>query len=63
MKKKKECMLEECPVHPFSFSTGFSEFFLEDKASAPDVFSCCSFIPRPHIETSSVMFSCYGYEI
>ena len=57
-------MLEECPVHPFSFSKGFSEFFLlEDKASAPDVFSSCSFIPRAHLETSSVMFSCYGCEI
>ena len=56
-------MLEECPVHPFSFSKGFSEFFLEDKASASDVFSSCSFIPRGHFETSSVMFSCYGCEI
>ena len=38
-------------------------FFLEDKTSAPDVFSGCSFIPRPDFETSLVMVSCYGYEI
>ena len=41
----------------------FSEFFLEDKTSVPDVFSSCSFIPRAHFETSLVMVSCYGYEI
>ena len=38
-------------------------FFLEDKTSAPDVFSRCSFIPRAHFEISWVMVSCYGYEI
>ena len=37
--------------------------FLEDKTSAPDVFSSCSFIPRAHFETSLVMVSCFGYEI
>ena len=41
----------------------FLSFFLEDKTSAPDVFSSCSFIPRTLFETSSVMVSCYGYEI
>ena len=38
----------------------FLSFFLEDKTSAPDVFSSCSFIPRAHFETSSVMVSFYG---
>ena len=38
-------------------------FFLEDKTSAPDVFSRCSFIPRAHFEISWVMVSCYGYEM
>ena len=32
---------------------GKLSFFLEDKTSAPDVFSSCSFIPRAHFETSS----------
>ena len=41
----------------------FLSFFLVDNTSAPDVFSSCSFIPRAHSETSSVMVSCYGYEI
>ena len=41
----------------------FLSFFLEDKTSAPDVFSSCSFIPRADFETSLVMVSCYGYEI
>ena len=43
----------------------FLTFFLEDKTSAPDVFSSCSFIPCAHFkfETSLVMVSCYGYEI
>ena len=41
----------------------FLSFFLEDKTSAPDVFSSCSFIPCAHFETSLVMVSCYGYEI
>ena len=42
---------------------GFLSFFLEGKASAPDVSSSCSFIPRVHFESSSVMFSFYDYEI
>ena len=41
----------------------FLSFFVEDKTSAPDVFSSCSFIPHAHFETSLVMVSCYGYEI
>ena len=41
----------------------FLSFLLEDKTSAPDVFSSCSFIPRAHFESSSVMVSFYGYEI
>ena len=41
----------------------FLSFFPEDKTSAPDVFSSCSFIPRADFETSLVMVSCYGYEI
>ena len=41
----------------------FLSFFLEDKTSAPDVFSSCSFIPWAYFETSLVMVSCYGYEI
>ena len=45
-----------CPPPPLSF-------LLEDKTSAPDVFSHCSFIHRAHFELSSVMVSFYGYEI
>ena len=41
--------------HPW----GFSEFFLNDKTSAPEVFCSCSFIPRVHFETSLVMVSYY----
>ena len=41
----------------------FLSFLLEDITSAPDVFSSCSFIPRAHFESSSVMVSFYGYEI
>ena len=41
----------------------FLSFFLEDKTSAPDVFSSCSFIARADFEMSLVMVSCYGYEI
>ena len=41
----------------------FLSFFLEDKTLAPDVFSSCSFIPRAHFKSSSVMVSFYGYEI
>ena len=40
---------------------GFSFFFLNDKTSASDVFSRCSFIPRAHFETSLVMVRYYGY--
>ena len=42
---------------------GWLSFFLEDKTSAPDVFSSCSFIPCAHFETSLVIISVYGYEI
>ena len=35
-------------------------FFLDDRISASEVFCSCSFIPRAHFETSSVMVSCYG---
>ena len=42
---------------------GFSDFLLEDKTSALDVFSSCSFIPSTHFEPSSVMVSFYGYEM
>ena len=38
-------------------------FFLEDKTSAPEVFSSCSFIRLAHFEKSSVMVSFYGYEM
>ena len=38
-------------------------FFLEEKASTPDVFSSCLFIPRADFQRSLVMVSCYGYEI
>ena len=41
----------------------FLSFLLEDKTSALDVFSNCSFIPRAHFESSSVMVSFYGYEV
>ena len=41
----------------------FLSFFLEDKTSAPDVFSICSFIPREDLATSLVMVSFHGYEI
>ena len=41
----------------------FLSFFLEDKTSAPDVFSSCSFIPQADFETSLLMVSCYDYEI
>ena len=48
------------PLPPSRF---FRVFFLEDKTLAPDVFSSCSFIPRAHFKSSSVMVSFYGYEI
>ena len=41
----------------------FLSFFLEDKTSAPDVFSSCSFIARADFEMSLVIVSSYGYEI
>ena len=41
----------------------FRSFFLEDKASASDVFGSCSFIPRADFETSLVMVSRYDYEL
>ena len=40
----------------------FRVFFLEDETSGPGVFSTCSFTPRAHFDTSSVMVKCYGYE-
>ena len=44
-------------------ATPFLSFVLQDKTSAPDVFSGCSFISRAHFESSSVTVSFYGYEI
>ena len=41
----------------------FLSCLLEDKRSAPDVFSSGSFICRAHFERSSVIVSCYGYEV
>ena len=38
-------------------------FILEDKTSAPDVFSSCSFMTSAHFESSSLMVSFCGYEI
>ena len=38
----------------------FVSFLLEDKTSAPDVFSSCSFIPGAHFESSSLIVSFYG---
>ena len=49
--------------HPPPSLKIFLSFFLEDKTLAPDVFSSCSFIPRAHFKSSSVMVSFYGYEI
>ena len=56
----ERCHLERCRITPpevFLFS------FRDDKTSAPDVFSSCSFILRTHFETSLVMISFNGYEI
>ena len=39
----------------------FLSFFLDDKTSALDVFSSCSFIPCTHFETRLVTVSYYGY--
>ena len=36
-------------------------FFFDNKTSASDVLSSCSFIPRTHFETSVVKISYYGY--
>ena len=41
----------------------FLSFFVEDKTSAPDVFSSYLFILKANFETSLVMVSCYGYDI
>ena len=41
----------------------FLSFSFDEKTSAPDGFSSCSFIPCAHFETSFVMVSYYGYEI
>ena len=40
----------------------FFSFFQEYETSAPDVFSSCSFIPRPRFELRLVIVSNYGYE-
>ena len=63
----------DCSVNPRTYKGGggwmstplklFLSFFLEDKTSAPDVFSSCSFIPRADFEGSLVMVSCYDSEI
>ena len=41
----------------------FILFFLDNKTSAPHVFSSCSSIFRPHFETSLVLVRNHGYEI
>ena len=38
-------------------------FFLDIKTAAPDVFGCCSFIPRWHLKTILLIASYYGYKI
>ena len=43
--------------HPLRVFFFFWSFFLNDKTSAPNVFSSCLFIPRAHFETSLVMVS------
>ena len=53
----------DAPPPPAPHPRFFWVFFLEDKTSAPDVFSSCSFIPRAHFKSSLVMVSFYGYEI
>ena len=55
------------PSPPTSSSARFSLmifliFFPDDKASGPDVFTICSFIPRVHFEIRLVMVSFYDYE-
>ena len=35
----------------------FEFIFVDDKTSAPDVFSSCSLIPRVHFETRLMMVS------
>ena len=47
--------------HPLS--EVFLSFFLDNKPSAPDVFSSCSFTPLTHFETCLIMVSHYGYDI
>ena len=49
--------------HPLPPLKVFLSFFLGGQTSAPEVFSSCSFIPRAHFESKSVLFSFYGYEI
>jgi len=54
-------------LNPWTYKAGEGVFagffsFLDDKPSAPDVFSSCSFIPRARFETSLVMVIYYGYE-
>ena len=51
------------PPPPLPRNKVFLSFFLEDKTSASDVFSICSFIPREDLATSLVMVSFNGYEI
>ena len=36
-------------LNPRAYKVFVSSFFLEDKTSAPDVFSSCSFIPRAQV--------------
>ena len=64
-----ECLLLEASVNPRTYKGAthpyevFLIFFLDDKTSATDAFSSCSFIPGAHFETSSVMVNFYGCEI
>ena len=60
--KKGEGWLSLCPP-PAPLRLFWVFFFQEDKTSAPDVFSSCSFILRAHFETSLVMVSYYGYDV
>ena len=46
------------------FISSFRNIFCKPLiCSPPDVFSSCSFIPRAHFETSSVVVNFYSYEI
>ena len=49
---------EVVAILPLTF---FSIVILDDKTSAPEVFSSCSFIPRAHSQTGLVMATYYGY--